>query len=69
MPFERCYECRLTWPEEELEGGLCGPCRGLGPDPRREGISIPPVGGQAGRTIHGDFGPEPDAGPLFGGRS
>ena len=27
-------------------------------DPRREGIYIPPVGGQSGRTIYGDFGPD-----------
>jgi hypothetical protein len=36
MPFERCYGCRLTWPAEKLEGGLCRACRGLGPEPSQE---------------------------------
>ena len=54
--FTRCPGCRLIRPEGE---GLCPSCSGTSePDPRREGIYIPPVGGQLGRTIYGDFGPE-----------
>jgi len=30
----------------------------IDPDPRHEGIYIPPVGGQPGRTIYGDFAPD-----------
>jgi len=58
-----CPSCLgLTEPRDESDA-IC-PCgdpdcsRPFGhPDPRREGIYIPPVGGQPGRTVYGDFGP------------
>jgi hypothetical protein len=77
MPFERCYGCRMIWPEAELEGGLCLSCRGEArpsePEPVPETWDIGAHGGdryQTPRAIAAERAAcAPDLGPLFGGRS